>query len=634
MKRRAFLTRASLLGVPLLGAKAASASADTEGAGRPDIDYPVGDVRRYGARGDGVADDSAAIQRAVNASSTVHFPAGSYLVRKKIDLRSGSSLIGDGSATLRTDGHSYIISAVGKIGPRRPVRRSVNRADPEIAVATGTASAFANAGGYFLQSDRPPLGHPTHRSGEIGAISGANASSAFVTGGALSDYHISDNAQAAPVEFVDGITIRGLNLQNDNYHADPTRVTSALIYLEFVNNFRVSDCSILENNSAGIAVFSCMNGSINNNTIGRLRDGRGGILGYGIQIGYNSHSITIASNSFYECRHAVTTGTGTKSGRTPNYGVSRGLAITGNSVSNCSNTGLDTHEDSDGVTITGNTVVACTPVGIHVRSYGSTITGNTVSACRGKGIRISKTAEGTVVTGNIIRRIRRRSSDGDGIVVDGPVVTVAGNQVAECDRHGISVESNASHDITLSGNTCRNNGQAGPGDGININCRRPISQVTVTGNSCSDDQPRPTQRANFSVEAGTTMAPQDCLVSNNNFASRSRDGMRNLGTGQFRSEGNLGASDVGLIYAGSGSNSVAGCGMFRISGSGPVAALAGGMVGQTIQLVAESTATIVSSNAIRLKGNGNYVMRRGDTLQLSMFEDQVWQEVGRSNNSG
>ena len=143
-----------------------------------------------------------------------------------------------------------------------------------------------------------------------------------------------------------------------------------------------------------------------------MRDGRGGILGYGIQVGFSSQSVTISGNSFFECRHAVTTGTGTKSGRTPNCGVSRGLAIIGNSVSYCTNTGLDTHEDSDGVTISGNTIVACTPVAIHVRSFGSTITGNTISACRGKGIRISKTAKNSVASANVIRNIRRRSSDG------------------------------------------------------------------------------------------------------------------------------------------------------------------------------------------------------------------------------
>lgn len=40
---------------------------------------PASDVRDFGANGDGVADDTTAIQRAIDAGGTVHFPKGTYL---------------------------------------------------------------------------------------------------------------------------------------------------------------------------------------------------------------------------------------------------------------------------------------------------------------------------------------------------------------------------------------------------------------------------------------------------------------------------------------------------------------------------------------------------------------------------
>ena len=58
---------------------------------------PVGqwfDVREGGARGDNKADDTAAIQRAVDDHRVIYFPAGRYLVTDTLKLRPDSVLIG------------------------------------------------------------------------------------------------------------------------------------------------------------------------------------------------------------------------------------------------------------------------------------------------------------------------------------------------------------------------------------------------------------------------------------------------------------------------------------------------------------------------------------------------------------
>ena len=59
----------------------------------------VFNVKEFGARGDGVSDDTAAIQKAINTApdrSTIYFPAGTYDVANfSVKNRSGLSLIGD-----------------------------------------------------------------------------------------------------------------------------------------------------------------------------------------------------------------------------------------------------------------------------------------------------------------------------------------------------------------------------------------------------------------------------------------------------------------------------------------------------------------------------------------------------------
>jgi hypothetical protein len=57
-----------------------------------------------------------------------------------------------------------------------------------------------------------------------------------------------------------------------------------------------------------------------------------------------------------------------------------------------------------------------------------------------------------------------------------------------------------------------------------------------------------------------------------------------------------------------------------------------GVVGQTIHILAAHAKTITDNAAIILDGSANFVMAVADTLTLTMFNDQVWQETGRTTN--
>jgi len=57
-----------------------------------------------------------------------------------------------------------------------------------------------------------------------------------------------------------------------------------------------------------------------------------------------------------------------------------------------------------------------------------------------------------------------------------------------------------------------------------------------------------------------------------------------------------------------------------------------GVVGQIITIKATGNITITDGAPIILSGSANYSMTDTDTLTLAMFDDQVWQEIGRSVN--
>lgn len=78
------------------------------------------DVRELGAKGDGVADDTAAIQRAVNAGGAVHFSKGTYRLTKtvlvELDKTGFVSLVGDGTARVVMAGAGPAFKFLGTHG--------------------------------------------------------------------------------------------------------------------------------------------------------------------------------------------------------------------------------------------------------------------------------------------------------------------------------------------------------------------------------------------------------------------------------------------------------------------------------------------------------------------------------------
>jgi parallel beta-helix repeat protein len=64
------------------------------------IEGAVANVLDFGAVGDGVTNDTAAIQAAINAANGVFFPSGDYLVNAQIDLKSDLLLFGEGGSKI------------------------------------------------------------------------------------------------------------------------------------------------------------------------------------------------------------------------------------------------------------------------------------------------------------------------------------------------------------------------------------------------------------------------------------------------------------------------------------------------------------------------------------------------------
>ena len=69
------------------------------------IQSSIKNVKDYGAKGDGVTDDSAAIQSVLDLKGIVYIPSGTYLINTTLKIKSNTKLYGDGiEATILKEG--------------------------------------------------------------------------------------------------------------------------------------------------------------------------------------------------------------------------------------------------------------------------------------------------------------------------------------------------------------------------------------------------------------------------------------------------------------------------------------------------------------------------------------------------
>ncbi len=74
--------------------------------------------------------------------------------------------------------------------------------------------------------------------------------------------------------------------------------------------------------------------------------------------------------------------------------------------------------------------------------------------------------------------------------------------------------------------------------------------------------------------------------------------------------------------------------LFKTGGTTAITDFDDGLVGQTIKILGAHSITITDGAAIDLSGGSDYTMTATDTLTLTMYNNQVWVEEGRSVNGG
>ena len=451
-------------------------SSSTENASDYNTENSFIDVQSYGAIGDGITDDTAAIQNAINSERNVYLPSTSayYKITSPLTLSSNSSLTGDGirSQIRQVTSNANVINGIG-----------VN----DILIAGldiyGPGDAFADATGngiYLAGSSRVHIeGNKFENIGNTGIHLKDTTYSQIIENEMVSFIHYRQDSADIALKYSSSY-----NIVRGNKCTSGTGVgilVQAIALGDTANNNIVENNLVTAHDRYGIILYArngataadVIGNKVIGNTVKNISDVTGTYFGAGIYAQGVRQTI-IANN------HVENTNNGTTVELLAPGGIgvtgSSDVIVTGNTVKNAKWYGI-TVRDPFGIgghyTVSDNTVSGSGKSGIYsILAKKVKINGNTVSGGNSHGICLYSTSGSSdaQILGNTLI-----SNAQTGINSIGYNHTSIKDNIARYNGiHGIAIQS--STEVEIEGNHVYGNGVRG----IDINTGN--SFVIVKGN--------------------------------------------------------------------------------------------------------------------------------------------------------
>ena len=480
-----------------------------------DKNEDVVSVKDFGAVGDGVADDTVAVQKALDSGAgTVRFRKGLYSVLT-LTVPSDVSIVGEPGAWLMKQAGSVsddnnAINIYGAVTATSSAA-TANVVGGDLAVQVTDGSLFAAGDWCLLRDNTWANTGVAGRNQQIVRVKSVATNTVNLYQAALGPYATADTAELVKITPKKNITIRNLGI------VVPTGTTTGGgINLDLAVNVKLEGCEISgPNDNAAMGVSRSYNVDITGNT---WRDGQNlstGGYAYGVSVGEGSSFVRIIGNHQSNIRESNASNRARQivfSGNTSDYSYDDhfnthgswcdGVVISGNTCNGGNvgyTVGYSTHNKGDlNVSVTGNVIKNMNISGISVgapvgkENESVSVVGNTIYSygivSTADGIKVTSSNR-TLVSGNRINAAgNTNASYGIQIITstDGHVV---GNEISDL-SNGYGISLNTSTNISVVGNRVDDVSSS------NFRCVGTNAGCRIFGNSADD--------TNVSIDATTT----------------------------------------------------------------------------------------------------------------------------------
>lgn len=267
------------------------------------------DIKEFGAVGDGVTDDTAAIQAALDSSEPIYFSDGSYYFTRVDLTTSNKQLYFSKKVTLLSDDKgdtlmSGAFNITGTTGDSTNVSGSLSENTEAIPV---TNASLFNKGDLIsiTQNDVPVTNVATHlqhyaRSLAIIKSVDTSTNTIYLTHGIEHNFQASNSPRVTKVNPVENVLIAGSNTVFDKMG---TTEYSSHFFANYTKNLMITGFNFISGGGKGLAIYNtyqfrvsdCERTIPTNTTAGH---------GYGIQANRSSYGLIERFNT-YNSRHSV-----------------------------------------------------------------------------------------------------------------------------------------------------------------------------------------------------------------------------------------------------------------------------------------------------------------------------------------